>query len=296
MNKVTAKYEVAFSHEILATEDIKVPARLKMGDQAEITIEPPELVDKNRLQTGRFNSLLRLDVTLDIDKKPGGQLLDVYFWDKCTSFLTAFILRLWITTGTDNIDPFQPPVFVKWSYFDSAGKEYINLETGKAKDEIHFPSWVGLTRVLWDRVIDDMVKGIPVAEERLWVLFAKRALTTNHHDQAVILAAIACELSIKRLADRLAKDKKVKKELWNYLVDAVRPRVRTYLQNIIPALDGQKLSKNDKKLFAGVERLFKYRNRLMHRGYQGRPREIHDYAPQGVAVAEQLLRWVENHP
>jgi hypothetical protein len=295
MKKITAKYEIAFPHEVLAVEEIKGLTLLKTDHQMEITVKPPELRDESRLQMGRFGSLLRLDVTLDIDKKPGRQLLDVYFWDKCASFLTTFMLQLWVMTKTDNIDPFQAPIFVKWSYLDSAGNEFVNPETGKSTSEANYPCWVGLTRKTWKEVIDSVVNPKYIDEANIWLLHAKRALKTNHHDQAIIYAAIACELSIKRLADKLAKEGEVGEELWGYLTDMVRPRVMTYLHNVIPALGGDSLRKSNKKLLGEVERLFEHRNKLVHHGYQRGVKEIVRYAPRSIQVSEQVLNWVESH-
>lgn len=295
MKKITAKYQIALPHEVLAVEEIKDLALLQMGSQMEIAVKPPELRDESRLQMGRFGSLLRLELTLDIDKKPVGQLLDLYFLDKCTRFLATFILRLWITTETDRIDPFQAPIFIKWSYFDSAGNEYVNPETGKSTSEAHFPCWVGLTRKTWEEVIDSIVNPTYIDEAKVWLLHAKRALKTNHPDQAIICAAIACEVSIKRLADKLAKEGETQEELWRYLTDKVRPRVMTYLQNVIPTLGGDNLPKSNKKLFRAVERLFEYRNKLVHHGYQRGVKGMLKYAPKGIQVSEEVLNWVASH-
>jgi hypothetical protein len=78
-NMVTAQYTAIFSYDILMQEKVSEAISLHWEGLGEAVIIAPELIDINKLKEGHYGSRQRIDVTLDISKKPDATGLDT-FW------------------------------------------------------------------------------------------------------------------------------------------------------------------------------------------------------------------------
>jgi hypothetical protein len=212
-------------------------------------------------------------------------------------------LEVWFYTGAPEIDPHLNPIFISCKYYDPTGSPYINPETGKSSYESQIPRGIVLNKDGWKTVVTNLLKGKKRNFDEIALLNARCMQNINRHEIAILLAAIACEYKAKYLCDLLIKKKKVPVQVWNVVVDKLRPRFIEY-QEIMRNLGISSMrSSSDPKIKAlprRLENLFQHRNQIAHRGsiqgYKGKRftgTQVLDLAKVDIETAEQFVTWLD---
>jgi hypothetical protein len=133
------------------------------------------------------------------------------------------------------------------------------------------------------------------AQETLGSTSVERQYAAGRRDvrRAVLLAAIACEVKIKdTLRDKTPDDRRPLVEVllknWRELDVAIAQLPHTLMREAV----GRSLHEDDPTLFASVEKLFKRRNDIAHRG-DAPPL---DEARSLVSAAARLFTWLDDLP
>jgi hypothetical protein len=303
VNLITAKCEAIFPYDILMGEKVSGALSYEMRELGEVVIHAPELADINKLKEGHYGSRLRIDVTLDINKKSAELPLDRFFTEKCLSVLSAFLIEVWSYTKAPEIDPHLRPIFFKCRYYDSTGSPYINPDTGQSSYEKQLPRGLVLSKDTWDEVAANLLAGKRRDLAEIALLNARCMQDLNRPEIAILLAAITCEYKVKHTCDLLAKKKKVPVKVWNAVVDKLRPTFREY-QEIMRSLGITSMrSSSDPKIKAlphRLDELFKHRNQIAHRGsiqgYKGKQfaaKQVFSLAKADIETAEQFVSWLD---
>jgi len=299
MKRITGKFSIQMPFEILMAEeeqrlivDHRTPGR-------EAKLYPPPKIEKERLKQGRFGANIRLDITLDIDKRPPTQKFDQYFVKHGVTALTDFLAALWLQTGSEDLDPFAPPLYLKCEYYDGEGNLFKNPDTSLTYFEAQLPHGAVIEKTEWEQLARNLQQRTAYSYSRYYVLKSKKAVRGNSFPEAVLLAALACEVSVKELATKLAQQRKLPEELWRTVVEDIRPHVMTYFDNILQALGADSLEhpKTDKKTAKALRNnlleLFKYRNRIAHLGRFEGLAQRRMTAQEQKSLAERLIRTTE---
>jgi hypothetical protein len=115
--------------------------------------------------------------------------------------------------------------------------------------------------------------------------------TGQDHQRAVLLAAIAAEVDVKRrLQDFASPELRPLVEIIVRNPRDVSQSVPQLLHKPLKAVTGQSLVESDKRLWDAVERLFIVRNRVAHRG--DLPSETEGRA--AVHCTERLFEWLDD--
>lgn len=306
MNRITAKFDIEMPFEILMEEEENRPIVDHRVPGRETKLYPPPKIEKERLERGRFGSTIHLDITLDIDEKPLTQAFDQYFIEHGLEALSNFLVALWLQTSSEDLDPFAPPLYLKCDYYDDKGNLFKNPDTGRTYYEYHGPRGAVISKAEWEQLATNLQEGTAYSFSRYYILKSKKALRGNSFPEAVLLAALACEVSVKEAATRLAQQRALPKKFWDTVVEDIRPRVMTYFDDILQALGADSLEhpkkskKNYKALRSGLLDLFKYRNRIAHLGrIEGFERrwmtadEQRSLAERLIKIAEEGISWSE---
>jgi hypothetical protein len=110
--------------------------------------------------------------------------------------------------------------------------------------------------------------------------------------EAVLLAAIACEVKIKSVLRNLVDAKSA--PLLDIIIDNpsdVSMPVAALFSRAAKAIAGHSLSDEDGSLYRAVEKLFKVRNHIAHRGGMGVTKE---QMREAVAAASKAFQWLES--
>jgi hypothetical protein len=303
-NMVTAKYEVMYPFDIVLEEKVSEAIAYTWKGLGEGVIYAPELIDIKKLKEVHYGSRLRLDVTLDINKKPAELKLDTFFAEKGIEALTRFLIEVWFYTKKPDIDPHIHPTFIACKYYDSTGSLFINPDTGQTSYEAPLPRGVVLSKDGWNVVATNLLADKRTGLDEALLLEATCMKYMNRPQIGIILAAIACEYKVKHVCDILAKKKKVPEKLWNAVVEKLRPRFKEY-QEIMRSLGITLMSSSsDPKIKALPSRLgdlFQHRNWIVHRGsiqgYKGKEftaNEVFLLAEHGIETAEQFVGWLDS--
>jgi len=302
-NMVTAKYEAIFPFDILMEERVSEDLSYEWKGLGEAVLYTPELVDIKKLKEGHYGSRLRIDVTLDINKKPAEFKLDRFFAEKCIELLSSFLLEVWFHTEAPDIDPHLHPIFITCKYYDSTGSLFINPDTGQSGYEAPFPRGVVLNKDGWKAVATNLLASKRRDLAKVLLLNAKRMKYVNHPEIAVLLATIACEYKVRYVCDLLAKKKKVPEKLWNTVAQKLRPRFTEYQQIMMSLGIASVKSSSDPKIRAlanTLEDLFGHRNMIAHRGsiqgYKGKQFTANEFfaiAEADIEVAKQFVSWLD---
>jgi hypothetical protein len=306
MNRITAKLSVQMPFEILMKEEDKRPIVDLRAPEREVKLYPPPKVEKEQLKQGRFGANIRLDVTLDIDEKPLTQAFDQYFIEHGLGALSDFLVALWLQTGSEDLDPLAPPLYLRCDYYDAKGNPFTNPDTGVTYFEYHGPHGAVISKTEWEQLATNLQRRTAYSFSRYYILRSKKALRGNSFPEAVLLAALACEVSVKEAATRLAQQRGLPDKFWRTVVEDIRPNVMTYFDDIIQALGADSLEypKRDKKTAKALRKnlfdLFKYRNRIAHLGrIEGLERrwmtadEQRSLAEHLIKIAEEAISWAE---
>jgi hypothetical protein len=104
--------------------------------------------------------------------------------------------------------------------------------------------------------------------------------------RAILTAAIACELKVKTsLRESAPADKRA---LLDLLLRTRRP-VKDFFGEIFSAALGVSMADDDPSLFQEVDRLFRTRNAIAHRGEKVTPKK----ATELVAAATRAFEWID---
>jgi len=306
MNRTTGKFSIQMPFEILMEKeeerlivDRRTPGRVAV-------LHPPPKIEKERLKQGKFGANIRLDITLDIDKRPPTQTFDQYFVKHGITALSDFLVALWLQTGSDDLDPFAPPLYVRCDYYDAQGNPFKNPDTGQTFFEAHLPHGAVINEAEWEELMSNLQKQTTYFLSRYYVLKSRKALRGNSFPEAVLLAALACEVSVKEAATRLAKQRGLPMKFWRAVVEDIRPHVMTYFDDIIQALGADSLEhpKSDKKASKALRKnlsdLLKYRNRIAHLGrFEGlgqrsmTAQEQKLLSERLIKTTEEAISWAE---
>lgn len=307
MNLVTAKFDIQMPFEILIEEeenrpilDLRVPGR-------KAKLYPPSKIEKGQLERGSFGATIRLDITLDIDKKPPAQQFDQYFVEDGLKTLSDFLVALWFQTGSEDLDPLAPPLYLKCAYYDNKGNPFKNPDTGLTYFEYHGPRGTVISKAGWEQLVTNLQQRTAYSFSRYYILKSKKAFRDNSFPEAILLAALACEVSVKEATTRLAQERGLPEEFWRTVVEDIRPSVMTYFDDILPALGADSLEhpkknkKDCKVLRSGLFELFRYRNKIAHLGrIEGFERrwmtadEQRSLAEHLTKIAEEGISWAEH--
>jgi hypothetical protein len=111
--------------------------------------------------------------------------------------------------------------------------------------------------------------------------------------RAILLAAIACEVKIKTvLADKTPRDKRELVDVILKNIREVQVAVGSLPHKTMKAAVGRSLHEDDRALFDAVNRLFKHRNDIAHRG---KPPSL-DEARTDLNAAVNLFAWLDSLP
>lgn len=307
MNRITAKLSVEMPFELLMKEEVKRPIVDLRAPGREVKLYPPPKIEKEQLKQGRFGANIRLDVTLDIDEKPPKQAFDQYFIEHGLEVLCDFMVALWLQTGSEDLDPLTPPLYLRCEYYDAKADPFKNPDTGLTYFEYHGPRGAVIGEAEWEQLATNLQRRTAYSFSRYYILKSKKALRGNSFPEAVLLAALACEVSVKEAATRLAQQRGLPEEFWRTVVEDIRPHVMTYFDDILQALGADSLEypKRDKKTTKALRKnlldLFKYRNTIAHLGrIEGLERrwmtadEQRSLADRLIKTGEEAVSWAEH--
>jgi len=307
MNRITAKLSVQMPFEILMKEEDKRFIVDRRVPEREVKLYPPPKLEKEQLKQGRFGANIRLDITLDIDEKSSAQAFDQYFIEHGLGALTDFLVALWLQTGLEDLDPLAPPLYFRCEYYDAEGNPFKNPDTGQTYFEYHGPRGALIGKTEWEQLATNLQQRTAYPFSRYYILKSKKALRGNSLPEAVLLAALACEVSVKEAATRLARQRGLPDKFWRTVVEDIRPHVMTYFEDILQALGADSLQrpKRDKKTAKALHKnlldLFKYRNRIAHLGIiEGLKQrrmtadEERSLANRLIKTAEEAISWAEH--
>ncbi len=206
--------------------------------------------------------------------------------------------QVWLGLGTD-----QPQVVGLTSYYDEdaqplpaafgGGVILYPLDPARAVDRSFLSRLGGL---LGDGRPTVEVEDQLLADARQMILSRPSDILRSQRplvQHAVLLAAVAAEVKIKRTLKRVTSADKL--GLIDNILDNPR-EVSVAAVNLfhttMNATIGRSLKQDDPSLFADIIRLFKVRNRVAHRGEQTTPEE----ARRLVSAAVRACRWLDELP
>jgi len=306
MNPITAKFNIQMQFEILMEEEEDRPiVDLRVAGR-EVKLYPPPKIEKGKLERGRFGSSIRLDITLDIDRKPPTVKFGDFFIECGLEWLANFLVALWFQTGSADLDPLAPPLYARCDYYDDKGNLFKNPDTGLTYFEYHGPLGAVISKAGWEQLSTNLQQGTAYSFSRYYILKSKKALRSNSFPEAILLAALACEVSIKEAATKLAQKRGLPEEFWRTVIEDIRPHLITYFDDILPALGAESLEhpKKERKTTRALRKnlldLFRYRNRVAHLGrIEGFERkwmtadEQRSLADHLIKIAEEAISWAE---
>ena len=303
MNNVTAKYEIVFPFEIMLSEKSDNLLEFHYEDIGKVVIHPPDLIEGRTSVKGRYDAGVFIDVTLDINKKPAIDNFDLWFFSKCAEVMPSYITTVWLHSKLTGIDPYVQPLYIKCQYFDDLDKAFPNPETKLSTYEKSLPQGLVLSKDEWINVGDSMIANEQINLGEVLILNAKMMLSQNRFDIAIIFAAIACEYKVKAVSTNIARKKGIQTELWDVIVQKLRPRVSQYYDDIMPCLGIMPLKSSAdvaiKALPGKLEDLFQDRNKIAHfgtsAGYKGETKsglDMKSLANEHVQTADQFITYL----
>jgi hypothetical protein len=206
--------------------------------------------------------------------------------------------QVWLGLGTD-----QPQVVGLTSYYDADGQPLpaafgggvtlYPLDPARAVDMRFLSRLVGLlgderpTIEVEDQLLADAQQQIPSRPSD--ILRSQRPLVQH----AVLLAAVATEVKVKRTLRRVASSDKLA------LIDNILENPRevsvaavNLFHTTMNATIGRSLKQDDLSLFKAISRLFEVRNGVAHRGEQPSAEEARTL----VSAAVRACRWLDELP
>lgn len=305
MTNITAKYEIVFPFEIMLSEESDRLLEFSYQSIGKVIIHPPDLINNRSSVKGRFGASVHIDVVLDIDKKPINDDFDLWFFSKCAEIMTHYVATVWLHSKLTGIDPYVQPIYIKCQYLDDQGNAFINPVTNQSLYEKSIPQGLVLSKDEWINVGNSLISNEQIDLGEVLILNAKMMLSQNRFDMAIIVAAIACEYKVKASSTNIAMKKGVPKELWDVIVEKLKPRASQYFDDIMPSLGINPLKNstdpNIKKLPSKLEALFSDRNKIVHfgtsAGYKGTTKsglDMQSLATEHVQTAEQFIMYISS--
>lgn len=298
---VIGKIEATYSYDLLLRDDVESGIRLSWPGMGKAELYPLDKLEHSKLHHGQYGSKIRMEVTLDLSKKPAKYSIDQFFLAKFSEFAYLFTFEAWLHTRISDIDPHIEPRFIKIEYFKEDGTPFTNPETGKPSYEEDVIRGAILEKKDWEDITNNLVaqRKRDLGEE--FLQNAKYMKSVRRYDAAIIFCAIACEYKVKFCCDFLASRNGINSKLWEVLIKNLHPRVMYYYKKILPELLQAKISDlNDgqfEELLQRLEDLFEDRNRIMHTGmlFKGtkiNPDEIIKTIDKHIETTELSLSWL----
>lgn len=298
--RIIGKIEAIYPYDISLNEGVETAIKCSGPQGSQAIIYPPEKRENINIQNGRYLSKMRMDVTLDIDKKPVDKKLDQFFIQVFVEAAHTFLEETWLHTKLPNIDPYIPPQYVRIEYFQEDGSPFTNPETGNNYCEENHPPGIVLEKSDWEDICNNLSIGKrrDISEE--WLCNARNMKYERRWDVAILLCAIACEYKVKRLCSLIMKRGEVPEELWETIVFDIRPRVMTYYEKILPRISSNSIKlPNDLK--RRLNKLFTDRNKIVHTGLittimgnQPSADKIIRITDKHIQTTQKVIDWIDS--
>lgn len=153
-----------------------------------------------------------------------------------------------------------------------------------------------VTSDIWNQIGEDLENAIqPPLEDQL-LLDAMYFRVLNDRVKAVLMAAIASEVAIRRCISQLGGRKD---GIYSYLVDkAPSIKIVDYISEIMQVLNGHNFKKEQPDTFKKITDLFTARNKIAHHGEIGvsepaKNTNIRDVAGL-IAASDSLIQWLHS--